>query len=42
MNIIHRQQIDIAAFLRGGKGQHGKGGWHGKEEDCDDEGEGEE
>jgi hypothetical protein len=38
MNIVHRQQLDIAAFLRGGEGWHGKGGWHGskEEEDCDE------
>jgi mannan endo-1,4-beta-mannosidase len=38
MNIVHRQQLDIAAFLRSGKGWHGKGGWHGGDgdEDCDE------
>jgi len=41
MNIVHRQQLDIAAFLRGGKGDHGKGhngGPHGgkDDDDCDD------
>jgi hypothetical protein len=35
MNIIHRQQLDIAAFLRGREGRRGKGGWYVEEEDCD-------
>ena len=40
MNIIHRQQLDIAAFLRDGKDGHGKGhegGPHGGKDEGDDE-----
>ena len=40
MNIIHRQQLDIAAFLHDGKDSHGKGhegGPHGGKDEGDDE-----
>jgi mannan endo-1,4-beta-mannosidase len=42
MNIVHRQQLDIAAFLHDGKDGHGKGhkggqhGGKGDDDDCDD------